>query len=51
MKAFLESGIMRVVFDESQRQLGLLEFIEKETANRPFIIITGPPPHGRNAID
>jgi hypothetical protein len=51
MKALLESGIKRVVFDESQIQLGLIEFIAKETANRPFIIITGTPPHGRNAID
>ncbi|EGF77941.1 hypothetical protein BATDEDRAFT_87772 [Batrachochytrium dendrobatidis JAM81] len=51
MGALLKKGIKRVVFDESQRHLGLIEFIVKEGAKRPHFIITGTPPHGKNAID
>jgi hypothetical protein len=51
MKALLERGVKRVVFDEAQRQLGIIQFIAKETADRPLFLITGTPPHRSNAFD
>jgi hypothetical protein len=51
MQALQKRGVKRLIFDESQRQLGLIEFIAKETIDRPLFILTGTPPHGKNAID
>lgn len=51
MNALEERGIKRVIFDEAQRQIGLVKFIAKEPMNRPLFIITGTPPHGNNAIN
>ena len=39
MKKLLERGVKRVVFDESQRQLGLIELIAKEDAIRPIFFL------------
>jgi len=40
-----------LVLDEAQRNIRLIEFLVKSNEGRAFLIISGTPPHGAEAID